>query len=228
MEAMGEYFFNLRVMQKALPALLSGLGVTVKVSVLIILIGFVVGLLLAIVGTLRVRYLSQLLNVLIRFYVDILRSCPYLVLVILVYYGTGFMGINLSSFWATVLTFGACLSAFAEESFRAGIEAINRGQVEAARALGLTHLQVMRYVILPWALVVTIPTLTNRGIAITKAVSMASAIALPDLLKQARSMQAVYANPTPLIEAAVIYVLLFFPLVQVAMYLERRTVKDAS
>jgi polar amino acid transport system permease protein len=80
----------------------------------------------------------------------------------------------------------------------------------------------MRYIILPQGVKIAIPTLTNRTVAITKAISMASAIALPDLLKQARSIQALVANPTPLVEAAIIYIALFYPLVKFTLYLERK------
>jgi len=220
--ALGHYFFNPEIMLKALPSLLSGVVVLLKVSFGILGFGFVVGLSLAVLRTTPIRYIGKPLNVIIRVYVDVLRASPVLVLLVVIYYGGPFLGINLSDFWATVITFGACLSAFAEEIFRAGIEAISKGQVEAARALGLGHLQTMRYVVLPWAMVVTIPTLTNRTIAIVKDISMASAIALPELMKQARYLNSLLANPTPLIEAAIIYVLLFFPLVRVALYLERR------
>jgi polar amino acid transport system permease protein len=222
LELLVEYFFNVDIMQKALPSLLSGLWVTIKVSVTIIVLGFIVGLILAVIRTTHFRYLSRPLNIIIRLYVNFLRASPSLVLVTLVYYGLAFLGIDISAFWATVITFGACLSAYAEEILRAGIEAIDRGQVEAARAIGLSHLKSMRYVIMPWVFRATIPTLTNTSIAITKDISMASAIALPELLKQARHMQALLANPTPLIEAAIIYVLLFLPFVRLVSILERK------
>ena len=228
LRALAEYFFNIDIMYRALPALLSGVWVTVKVSVTLMVFGFVAGLVLAVMRTSHVRYLSRPVNILIRLYVNLLRASPSLVLVVLVYYGSGFIGIELSAFWATVITFGACLSAFAEEIFRAGIEAIGKGQVEAARAIGLTHLQTMRYVILPWAIRAAIPTLTNSSIGISKDISMASAIALPELLKQARHIQALVANPTPLIEAAMIYVLLFFPFVRLTSFLERKRTKKGS
>lgn len=219
-----KYFFNGEVMWKALPLLYSGLVVTLKVSLTVAGLGFVIGLLLALVriGLARVKIVGRLVSSIIRVYVDVLRASPYLVLLSLVYFGLPFLGINLSTFWATVITFSACLSAFAEEIFRAGIEAIDRGQWEAARSLGLGFVHTMRHVILPQAIRISIPTLTNRTVAISKAISMASAIALPDLLKQARWAQGIFANPSPLIEAACIYILLFFPLVRLTLYLERR------
>ena len=218
----GKYFFDIQLMLKSLPVLANGLWLTIKVSLTIMAVGFGVGLILAMLRALNLKYIGKPLNLLIDIYADVLRASPYLVLVTIVYYGAPFLGVQFSPFWATVATFGACLSAFAEEIFRGGIEAIDKGQIEAARATGLSNYQTLRYVVLPWALTVSVPPLTNRTIAITKAVSMASAITLPELLKQARHLQAIYANPTPLIEAAIIYVILFFPLVRFSLYLERK------
>lgn len=222
-----QYFFNVQIMAKALPALLSGLLVTIKVSGAVIGLGFSFGLLLAVVRTSPVRYIGRIINLLIKIYVDVLRACPYVVLVTLIYFALPFIGIQLNTFWATVVCFSACLSAFAEEIFRAGILAISKGQVEAARSLGLSHIQTMVNVVLPQGVLLSIPTLTNRTVAIAKAISMASAIALPDLLKQARSAQALLANPTPLVEAALIYIALFYPLVKFTLYLEKRFGKNS-
>jgi len=224
-----KYFFNSQIMVKALPLLASGLVVTLEVPCIVVGIGFTVGLILAVirVGVANVPILGHPIRLLIRVYVDLLRASPYLVLLSLIYFGLPFLGLNLSAFSAAVITFSACLSAFAEEAFRAGIEAIDRGQWEAARSLGLNFAQTMGYVILPQAIRISIPPLTNQAVAIAKAISMASAIALPDLLKQARWAQGIFANPTPLIEAAIIYILLFFPLVRLIAFLERRLGKPA-
>jgi His/Glu/Gln/Arg/opine family amino acid ABC transporter permease subunit len=216
------YFFNLEIMWEVFPQLLSGVWVTIQVSLSIIAIGFPLGLVLAVIRSMKLQYIGRPIELFIKIYVDVLRASPYLVLVSLVYFALPFVGIQLTTFWATVLSFGACLSAFAEEIFRAGIEAVGRDQKEAAKSLGLSFLQTMLYVILPQAIRLSIPTLTNRTVAITKAISMASAIALPDLLKQARSVQALVANPTPLVQAAIMYVILFYPFVRLTLHLEKR------
>lgn len=216
------YFFNLEIMWEVFPQLLSGVLVTIQVSLSIIAIGFPLGLVLAVIRSMKLQYIGRPIELFIKIYVDVLRASPYLVLVSLVYFALPFVGIQLTTFWATVLSFGACLSAFAEEIFRAGIEAVGRDQKEAAKSLGLSFLQTMLYVILPQAIRLSIPTLTNRTVAITKAISMASAIALPDLLKQARSAQALVANPTPLVQAAIMYVIIFYPFVRLTLHLEKR------
>ena len=216
------YFFNVEIMWEVFPQLLSGVWVTIKVSLSIIALGFPLGLILAVIRSMNIRYIGKPLDWLIKVYVDVLRASPYLVLVSLVYFALPFVGIQLTTFWATVLSFGACLSAFAEEIFRAGIEAVGKDQKEAAKSLGLSFFQTTLYVVLPQAIRLAIPTLTNRTVAITKAISMASAIALPDLLKQARSMQALVANPTPLVQAAIIYVIIFYPFVRLTLHLEKK------
>jgi len=223
------YFFNGHVFLETLPQLVRGLWVTIQIAFLSIVMGFVLGLVLAIIRVAVKRSTNtwpiRLLNLPIAFYVDALRSIPPLITLVVVYYALPYLGIYFPRFWAAVLTFAVVLSAFAEEIFRAGIESIGRGQVEAARSLGLSYLQTMRYVIIPQGFRVAIPPLTSRTIAITKDVSLASVIGVADLLKAARASQAFLANPTPLVSAALLFTLVFLPLVRISMYLERRLAK---
>jgi len=223
------YFFNGRVFLDTLPQLGQGLWVTVQIAFLSISMGFVLGLVLAVIRVAVKRITNvwpiRLLNLPIAFYVDVLRSIPPLITLVVVYYALPYLGIYLPRFWAAVLTFAVVLSAFAEEIFRAGIESIGRGQAEAARSLGLSYLQMMHYVIIPQGFRVAIPPLTSRTIAVTKDVSLASVIGVADLLKEARAAQAFLANPTPLISAALLFTLVFLPLVRISMYLERRLAK---
>jgi len=220
------YFFNGRVFLDTLPQLAHGLWITVQIAFLSVSIGFVWGLILAVIRVTVKRptnaWPTQLLNLPIALYVDVLRSIPPLITLVVIYYALPYLGIYLPRFWSAVLTFVAVMSAFAEEIFRAGIESIDLGQVEAGRSLGLSYLQMMRYVVLPQGFRVAIPPLTSRMIAITKDVSLASVIGVADLLKEARAAQAFLANPTPLISAALLFTLVFLPLVRISMYLERR------
>lgn len=111
-------------------------------------------------------------------------------------------------------------AAYTAEIFRAGIEAIPKGQFEASEALGLANRDTMIDVILPQAIRIVIPPLTNNCINVLKDTALASVVAMPDLLKQATQAQALAANPTPLIGAAIIYVLLLMPMVAVVERLE--------
>jgi len=223
------YFFNGRVFLDTLPQLGQGLWVTVQIAFLSISMGFVLGLALAVIRVAVKRITNawpiRLLNLPIAFYVDALRSIPPLITLVVVYYALPYLGIYIPRFWAAVLTFAVVLSAFAEEIFRAGIESIGREQAEAARSLGLSYLQMMHYVNIPQGFRVAIPPLTSRTIAVTKDVSLASVIGVADLLKEARAAQAFLANPTPLVSAALLFTLVFLPLVRISMYLEKRLAK---
>ena len=157
-----------------------------------------------------------------KIYIDIFRSIPILVLLILVYYALPFVGIRLSSFWAAWTALTLVSGAYTAEIFRAGIEAIPRGQFEASQALGLGYRHMMVDVILPQAIRIVIPPLTNNCINVIKDTALASVVAMPDLLKQATQAQALAANPTPLIGAALIYIVLLWPLVALVSRLERR------
>jgi polar amino acid transport system permease protein len=211
-------FFNWPVFLQALPQLLEGLGVTVVLGVVSILAGLVSGLLLALVRL----YGPTPMRVLARIYTDVFRSIPLLVLLVLVYYALPFVGVRLSSFSAAALAISMVSCAYTAEIFRAGIEAIPKGQFEAADAIGLGFFSSMRDVILPQAFRIVVPPLTSNCINVLKDTALASVVAMPDLLKQATQAQALAANPTPLIGAAVLYLLLLLPLVRLVGYFETR------
>jgi polar amino acid transport system permease protein len=209
-------FFNWTVFKSTLPLLLEGLWVTIVLGVVSILAGSVSGLCLALVRV----YGAPVLQAISRIYIDVFRSIPLLVLLVLVYYALPFVGVRMSSFAsaATAITLVSC--AYTAEIFRAGLEAIPKGQFEAADAIGLGFFSSMRDVILPQALRIVVPPLTSNCINVLKDTALASVVAMPDLLKQATQAQALSANPTPLIGAAVLYLLLLLPLVRLVGYFE--------
>ena len=138
-------------------------------------------------------------------YIDIMRAMPLLVMLILVYYALPFVGITLDPFSAALWAISLVGSAYAAEIFRAGIQAIPRGQVEAAQALGLSYWRQMGDVVLPQALKIVVPPLTNNAISLIKDTALASVVAMPELLKQATQQQSFAANPTPLVGAGLLY-----------------------
>ncbi len=211
-------FFNIPVLVQSLPQLLWGLVVTLEIGITSILCGLVGGLFLAVARL----YAPRVFTVLIRIYIDIFRSIPLLVLLIVVYYALPFVGIRLSPFLSAVTALSLVSAAYTAEIFRAGIEAIPHGQFEASAALGLSNRNTMVDVILPQAIRIVIPPLTNNCINVLKDTALASVVAMPDLLKQATQAQALAANPTPLIGAALIYVALLWPMVAVVAHLEKR------
>ena len=211
-------FLNVPILIRTLPLLLAGLWITVQIGVASIVAGLALGLGLALVRL----YAHPVLRVAAKVYIDVMRSIPLLVLLIIVYYALPFVGVRLSSFASSVVALSLVSGAYTAEIFRAGIEAIPRGQFEASGALGLGARATMVDVILPQAVRIVIPPLTNNCINVLKDTALASVVAMPDLLKQATQAQALAANPSPLIGAAIIYVALLWPMVAVVGRLERR------
>jgi polar amino acid transport system permease protein len=215
-------FFNLGVLGDAFPALLRGLINTFLLGVAGIGVGIPIGLAIALLrlyGPKPVRYLTV-------FYIDIFRAAPMLVVLILIYYALPFVGIRLSSWTSAGLAFSIVMAAYSAEIFRSGIEGIPRGQFEAAAALGLPFFVTLRKVVLPQAIRIVIPPMTNNCVSMFKDTSLASTVALPELLKEATDAQALYANPTPLIGAALIYIAFLWPMVRLVNLLEQRFNKE--
>jgi polar amino acid transport system permease protein len=200
------------------PLLLEGLWVTVQLGVASIVAGLVLGLMLAMMRL----YSVAPVRLMTRTYIDVFRSIPLLVLLIIVYYALPFVGVRLSPFASAMTALTLVSGAYTAEIFRAGIEAIPNGQFEASAALGLSHRQTMTDIILPQAVKIVIPPLTNNSINVVKDTALASVVAMPDLLKQATQAQALAANPTPLIAAAAIYIAFLWPLVALVSRMERR------
>ena len=211
-------FFNSEVLWSALPALLRGLVNTVLLGLMAIGIGVPGGLVVSLVRLYAPRFFRYLAIA----YIDIFRAMPMLVVLILIYYALPFIGIRLSSWASAVTSFSIGLAAYSAEVFRSGIESISKGQFEAAQALGLPFVLTLRKVILPQAVRLVIPPTTSNCVSMFKDTSLASTVALPELLKEANDAQALYANPSPLIGAAIVYVIFLWPMVRLVGYLERR------
>jgi cystine transport system permease protein len=212
------YYFNFDYMVQSLPALSWGLLLTLALAVTTIIIGIPLGLLLAVLRATQIR----LLSIPIIIFADVFRALPPLVVLIFMYFGLPYAGINIGPFFCAALTLGLVLAALAEEIFWAGIVAVQKGQWDAARSTGMTFFQTLLIVIVPQGVRLVIPPLTNKIISITKMTSLASVVAVPELLNQAVTEQGVYANPTPLTLAALMFVAIFLPLVRFSTYLERR------
>jgi len=213
-----ETFFNWDVLVSSFPLLLSGLKITLLLGVVSIVAGLALCLVVALVRIYGIRPAS----IVAKIYIDVFRSIPILVLLIVVYYALPFVGLRLSPFMSAAMALTLVSGAYTAEIFRAGIEAIPRGQFEASQALGLSYRHMMSDIILPQAIRIVIPPLTNNCINVVKDTALASVVAMPDLLKQATQAQALEANPTPLIVAALIYIALLWPLVVLVGRLEKR------
>jgi len=211
-------FFNWEVDRAYLPDIADGFVLTVMIAVLIVICGIAFGLMLALVRTFRLRPL----NLLIAVFVDIFRAIPPLVIILVFYFGLPSLEIHMSSFTVTWLSLTLVLTAFAEEIFWAGILAVSHGQWEAARSTGLSRLQTLIYVVLPQAVRLTIPPLTNRTIAITKMTALGSVIGFGEILNKATTAVSFSGNPSPLVVGAFAYVILFLPVVVLGRWIETR------
>jgi polar amino acid transport system permease protein len=211
-------FFKPDLIERYFPAIMKGVVVTIEVAAAVVVTGIALGLVLAVARSFRVLPLSALIVV----FADVFRALPPLVLILLVYFGLPNVGINLPSFTVLWLVLALVLAAFAEEIFWAGILSVPKGQWEAARSTGLGYLGTLTYVVLPQALRLTVPPLTNRTVAITKNTALGTVIGVGEILNQATTAQSFAGNATPLMMGAIAYVVLFIPVVVLGRFLETR------
>jgi len=218
MDMILDQFLNLEIMRKVWPLLLRGLGTTAYLCALVIPLGLAGGLLVALLSLSRSRGVVWATIAL----VDLFRAAPPLVLLILLYSGLPFAGINLSPTVAVCLAFFCNTSSYYGEIYRAGIESVGRGQWEAARSTGLSGVQTLAYVVLPQAVRNVLPDLVSNTIEVVKLTSIASVVSLPELLYSADMARSLTFNSSPVVLAAIVYVVILWPLVRLVSRLERR------
>jgi polar amino acid transport system permease protein len=211
-------FFKPSVIVSTWPKILDGMLITIELALVVVATGLAVGLVLALLRTAELK----LLNAAIVVFVDVLRSVPPLVMVLIIYFGLPNVGLTLSSFAVLWLVLSAVLAAFAEEIFWAGILSVRRGQWDAARSTGLTFLDTLAFVVLPQTFRMVLPPLVNRTIAITKNTALGTVIGVPELLNQATTAVSFLSNATPLTLAAIGYLIIFVPVVLLGGWLEQR------
>lgn len=211
-------FFKLSVMRDYLPEIIDGFLLTCYLALEIVAAGLALGLALALIRT----YGFWLVNLPIILFVDIMRALPPLVFILLLYFGLPGVGINMTGFEVTWLTLTLVLAAFSEEIFRAGILAVPKGQWEASRSTGLGFGQTLIYVIMPQAIRLTVPPLTNRTIAITKNTALGTVVGVGEILNQATTGQSFSGNASPLVLGAIAYLILFVPVVIFGRWVETR------
>nr|WP_202600985.1 MULTISPECIES: amino acid ABC transporter permease [unclassified Vibrio] len=200
--------------------LLAGFNDTIQVSLLSMLLAMKLGLLVALLALSE----SRLLQWLNRLYVEVILSIPVLVLLLWVYYGMPtLLDISLNHFWAGVIALTVAESAFMAEVFRGGIQAIARGQHEAAESLGLSYGQKMRVIILPQAFRHILPPLGNQFVYILKMSSLVSVIGLSDLTRRANELVVNEYLPLEIYTFLVLeYLLLILLVSQSVRWLEKR------
>jgi ectoine/hydroxyectoine ABC transporter permease protein EhuD len=161
-----------------LPTLLTGLKITVELTFIVIVIALILGVFVALARLSKIRVLSAVTGA----YVEFMRATPLLLQLIYIYFVLPAVGIRLDPFVAAVVGLSINYAAYLSEVYRSGIQAIPRGQLDAAAALGMTPSLTMRRIVLPQAIRIVIPTLGNYFVALFKDTSLASALTLQELL----------------------------------------------
>ncbi|MHB1346203.1 MAG: amino acid ABC transporter permease [Candidatus Humimicrobiaceae bacterium] len=215
---LADKYFNIPMMREVLPFLLKGALWTIIFSASSEVIGILFGLTTAIIRVTKIKVLSQFAVV----YVDFFRGTPLLMQIIFVYYALPYVGINLPAPVAGIVALSINSGAYVSEIFRAGIESIDKGQIEAARSLGLSYMQAMRYVVIPQTMKRVLPPLTNEFVALIKDSSLLSVIAISELMRTAKEMMTWKMNPSSLTAAAILYLIITIPLTRLVSYLEKK------
>jgi polar amino acid transport system permease protein len=210
--------------QANLSFMLSGLWNTVSLSLATMVLSVCLGLCVALLGMARWRVLRWT-N---RAYVELFRAIPILVMILWVFYGLPVvLDIRLGVFAAAILAIAICDSAFEAEIFRAGIQSVERGQREAAMALGLTPWQRMRFVILPQAIRRVLPPMANQFIYVVKMSSLASVIGYQELTRKANELVVTVFRPLEIYTILILEYLVLILIISAAVrWLERRMGAD--
>ena len=199
--------------------LLSGLSITIYISILSIIFSLIIGFFIALLGFSK----NRLLKILNRLFIEIFRAIPLLVLLLWVYYGLPIIfGISFGPFIAGIISLSLSDSAFEAEIFRAGIQSISKGQRDAAKSLGLNKIQEMNLVILPQALRVILPAIGNQFVYVLKMSSLVSILGLADLTRKANELVVTVYRP---LEIYTFLVLEYLVLILIISYFVRKIEK---
>lgn len=211
---------DFELIQRALPILLMGAGVTIEITAFSVAIGFFIGLF---VGIARISQF-KILRIMAAVYADCIRGTPLLVQIFLIYFALPMeIGQRVEPFIAAVAACGINSGAYVSEIFRAGIQAIDVGQMEAGRSLGLTWWQTMRFIILPQAFKNILPPLGNEFIAMLKDSSLVSVIGFEELTRRGQLIIAqTYGSFEIWMTVAVLYLIMTMAISRIVAFLEKR------
>ena len=211
---------NIDLMVNSLPLLIAGAGITVEITAMSVFLGLVIGCMLGIARQCNIKPIRYIANV----YVDFIRGTPLLVQIFLVYFALpGIIGSRVDPFVAAISACSINSGAYIAEIFRAGIQSIDKGQMEAGRSLGMTWAQTMRYIIMPQAFKRIIPPLGNEFIAMLKDSSLVSVIGFEELTRRGQLIIArTYASFEIWMAVALVYLVMTFAVARFTGYLERR------
>jgi His/Glu/Gln/Arg/opine family amino acid ABC transporter permease subunit len=209
------------------PYLLSTLLLGVEMTIIVTIGGFMLAVVLGLVGAVMRTTRFAMLRAVGTVYVDVFRAIPVLTQLFIIYFGLAELGIRLAPVPAAIIGFGINGGAYLTEVFRAGIEAVHRGQTEAALSIGMTRMQALRIIILPQAMRVILPPLGNFAIGLLKDTSVASSVAAPELTFRARMLvDQTYLSTQIYLMVAALYLLMSLPLAHLVRRLERRGARE--
>lgn len=213
--------YNLSIIWKSTPFLLKGLPITLSLTVFSGIVGIGIGLILALMKISK----SKILRWFALFYIDLFRGTPLLLQIMIVYYA---LPLSLNAFSAAVIALSLNSAAYVAEIFRAGIESIAKGQMEAALSVGMNYSQAMQYIILPQTIRRIIPPITNEIVALMKNTSLVMVIGLEEIVYRAKEIGSNSANfLVPMTFAAILYLVFTIPLTRYSEKLEGRFSKGA-
>lgn len=212
--------FNIDLILNSFPLLLIGAGVTIQITLLSVLVGVIIGLF---VGIARISSF-KLLRFLAAVYVDFFRGTPLLVQIFLIYFAIpAITGQRMDPFVSAITACGINSGAYVAEIFRAGIQSIDKGQMEAGRSLGMTWTQTMRFIIIPQAFKRVIPPLGNEFIALLKDSSLVSVIGFEELTRRGQLIIAkTYGSLEIWLSVAIIYLAMTLTISRFVAYLEKK------
>ena len=215
-----DYTWDFKVVADNFPILLRGVGLTIELWAIALTLGLLLGFFIGL-GPTSVRRWLRLPAI---GYVEVFRNTPVLVQLIWFYYAFPIIiGFQLSPFAAALLGLTLNTSAYCAEIFRAGIESIARGQWEAAKALGMTRAMSLRRIIVPQVFKRMLPAFTNRAIELAKVTSLASVLAVHEIMYQGRLLSSTYYRPLEILTVvALVYFVLIWPGSWLSARLERR------
>ncbi|MCI6869299.1 MAG: amino acid ABC transporter permease [Selenomonadales bacterium] len=201
--------------------MLEGTQVTLEIFTITLAVAIPLGLLAALARISGLRPLA----VLMEFYIWLMRGTPLMLQLLFVYFALPMVGIMLPDIAAALLAFILNYAAYFAEIFRAGIQSINRGQYEAAKALGMTYPQTMRRIVIPQMIRNVLPPISNETINLVKDTSLIYILAMNDLLRVARTIVQREFDMTPFVIAAVFYLVMTFVLTWIFKKLEAHYAK---
>lgn len=204
-------------MISSIPVYTKGLSLTLQISFWGILLALIIGLAIALIIYSHIKYLQNIAKI----YIEISRNTPLLIQLFFLYYGLGQVGLKLEAYECAIISVAFLGGSYMAESFRSGLESISISQIESAKSLGLSHLALLRYIVIPQSLSVSIPAVGANAIFLLKETSVVSAIALVDVMFVARDLIGTYyKTDEALIMLVISYLIVLLPMSAIFVAIE--------